>query len=73
LKALNELVRLYLGLEHDYEFIIRIYKQDKPKNMMLNKAAMPVLGWNSWLTTRKNPRYRKGETEDIRVSAIRYR
>ena len=71
LRALNELVRLYLGLEYDYQFVIRIHEKDKPPRINLNKQNPPVLGWNSWLTSKRKKPTRSDSIVDIRMSASR--
>ena len=71
LGALNEIVRLYLGIEHDYEFIIRIKNSDIPKQIHLNKAAPPIIGWNTWLVNNTSATKHNDTTIDISVSASR--
>ncbi|MCK7577310.1 MAG: type VI secretion system baseplate subunit TssG [Chromatiales bacterium] len=45
LKALNEIVRLYVNFEHDYEFIMRIARADIPDTarLLTGQAAGPWL------------------------------
>lgn len=50
LAAMNDMVRFYLGLEHDYEFVIEVNRADLPNKIQLNKSASPILGWNTWLS-----------------------
>ena len=71
LTALNELVRMYLGIEHDYDFIIRINKKDIPDKIQLSKISPPIVGWNTWLHSRRKPNSTTDETVDISVSASR--
>jgi type VI secretion system protein ImpH len=71
LKALNELVRMYVGMENDYEFRIRIYKRDKPQRITLSAQTPPIIGWDTWLTSQP-ARYAENETQDIRISASRF-
>jgi type VI secretion system protein ImpH len=71
LKALNELVRMYVGMENDYEFIIRIKRRDLPEKIQLSRKRQPIISWNTWLLSKPvNPA--DGEkTVDILVSASR--
>ncbi len=71
LKALNELVRLYLGMENDYEFIIRIRKSDIPERVQLGGKQSPVIGWNTWIGIKQLDQDKQNETMDIHVSASR--
>ena len=73
LKALNELVRLYVGMENDYDFIIRIKKKDIPEKIQLNKTTPCILGWNSWLSNKPAGHPDNNKTLDISVSASRLR
>lgn len=73
LVALNELVRIYLGMENDYEFIIRLYKKDVPEKTGLSKTSPPVMGWNTWLRSKPRIKTSADETLDISVSANRLR
>jgi type VI secretion system protein ImpH len=70
LKALNELARMYVGMDNEYDFIIRIKKREIPERTQLCKQSMPIVGWNAWLTS-KTPYYDINETMDIAVSASR--
>lgn len=71
LKALNELVRMYVGMENDYEFRIRIYKRDKPQRISLSAKSPTVIGWDSWLTS-KVVNYGPDETQDLSISSSRF-
>ncbi|VAW68068.1 Uncharacterized protein ImpH/VasB [hydrothermal vent metagenome] len=71
LKALNELVRMYVGMENDYEFLIRVKKSDIPDKIHLNKKQPPVVGWNTWLSSNPLDFVDKNKTVDIKVSASR--
>ena len=73
LKALNEMVRFYAGLEYDYDFIIRIKRSDIPDKIQLQKNTPPVIGWNTWLSSKSSQNYRQDETLDITVTASRFR
>lgn len=65
LKALDELVRLYLGFEHDYSFTLRIHKKDIPQYSMGNNA---ILGWTSWLPIKNKQLDNPDELVDISIS-----
>lgn len=71
LKALNEMVRLYVGMEQSYEFIIRINKVDIPERIRMNRLSPPVMGWNTWLSKKSAGFNDDSETMDISVSASR--
>lgn len=73
LKALNQMTRMYLGMEHDFEFIIRMREKDLPRGMSLTSEEKPILGWNSWMTDPGKTPKQAEETRDIRVSGMRYR
>jgi len=70
LKALNQLVRLYAGLECNYDFIIQVKRKDIPQRLILSKKTRPIIGWNTFLP-KSNYTYNKDETIDIVVSAAR--
>lgn len=71
LKALDEIVRLYVGFEINYDFIIRIKRSDLPNRIKLTNKKPPIIGWNTWLSSNPNQHYGKNETVDISVSASR--
>ena len=69
--ALNELVRLYLGIENDFEFIVRVHKQDLPDKTAMDKYNPPIMGWNTFLRSKPTRSSGKAETLDIPLSASR--
>ena len=71
LKALNELVKLYINFEHDYDFIMRIRRSDLPGATRLLRAKPPILSWNTWLSSDKNYYGGSNAIVDIPVSARR--
>ncbi len=71
IKALNELVQLYIGMEYDYDFIIKVKRSDIPEKIQLSSKTQPVMGWNTWLSTRPSSTLNKEETLDIKISANR--
>jgi len=50
MKALNELVRLYLGMEREYEFEMLVNRKDISDRVSLSKEAPPIMGWSTWLS-----------------------
>ncbi len=70
LKALNELVRIYAGIECNYDFIIRANRSDIPNKIILNKNDPPILSWNAWFP-KSGDSFKPNETVDIVVSANR--
>ncbi len=71
LKALDEIVRLYVNFEHSYEFIMRIRRADIPGRIALSKAQPPVMGWNTWLASSALRSADPEQTVDIPVSPRR--
>jgi type VI secretion system protein ImpH len=71
LKALNEMVRLYVGAEKDYDFVIEVNRKDIPQKIALRKDAKPLMGWNTWLSSTGRPREGSSETLKITVPANR--
>jgi len=69
LKALNEMVNLYLGFEHDYGFIMRLKAKDIPQQVGLS-SKNTTLGWTSWLQSGKR-KYNDDDIIDIVVSPRR--
>jgi len=71
LKALDEIVRLYIGIEHDYDFIMKIKKKDIPERTQLEKKKPVIIGWNTWLSSKKSSDTDPNETVDIPISSRR--
>jgi type VI secretion system protein ImpH len=70
LACMNDMVRFYMGLEHDYEFVIEVNRSDLPNKIQLNKSASPILGWNTWLSASDQPKAKStSKTLKITVSA----
>ena len=69
LRALNEFVQLYIGMEYSYDFIIRVKRIDVPKKIKLSSETKPIIGWNTWLSSHTSSSHDDNETIDIRVSA----
>ncbi len=70
LKALNEIVRLYAGMECNYDFIIRVKRSDIPDKVELSKKSPPIVGWNTWLP-KSGGQNMESKTVDIVVSPNR--
>jgi len=73
LKALDEIVRLYINFEHDYDYVMRIKRADIPERIKLGHGTPPVIGWNTWLSTQTGRHVGTDATVDIPVSARRLR
>ena len=71
LKALDEIVKLYINFEHDYDYVMRIRRRDIPERILLNKQKPPVMGWNTWLSTHSKDTSVSETMVDIPVSAYR--
>jgi type VI secretion system protein ImpH len=71
LKALDEIVRLYINFEHDYDYVMRIKRSDIPGTVKLSSAAPPVVGWNTWLSPNADHYLGSQTIVDIPVSARR--
>ncbi|MCP4430447.1 MAG: type VI secretion system baseplate subunit TssG [Gammaproteobacteria bacterium] len=69
--ALNELVRLYLGMENEFEFIVRVRKKDLPDKTCMDKNNPPIMGWNTFLRSKSVTPVDKADTLDIPFSASR--
>lgn len=73
LKTLDEIVRLYINFEYDYDYVMRIKRTDIPERIRLNKYSPAIMGWNTWLSTRTGKYTGTETTVDIPVSAHRLR
>lgn len=73
LKALDEIVKLYINFEHDYDYVMRIRRCDIPERILLNPTKPPIMGWNTWLSMSRDTFPANDETVDIPVSANRLR
>lgn len=71
LKALNEIVKLYINFEHDYDFVMRIRRSDVPGATRLLRDGPPILSWNTWLTSNQQQYADSQAIVDIPVSARR--
>jgi type VI secretion system protein ImpH len=69
IKALDEFVRLYLGFEHDYSFILRTLKKELPTQASLSGQDKTILGWTSWLSSRRLSAEHGNTVVDIPISA----
>lgn len=73
LKTLDEIVRLYINFEYDYDYVMRIKRTDIPERIRLAKKSPTMVGWNTWLSTRTGKYTGTSATVDIPVSAQRLR
>lgn len=71
LRALNDMVRIYVGIERDYDFTITVKRKDVPRKIMLNRQAMPIMGWNTWLSSSDKPIENNNDILKITLSAKR--
>ena len=71
IKLLNELVQLYVGMEIDYDFVIRVKRSDIPNKTQLTKHKKPIMGWNTWLAQKAIPTLENNKTLDIVLSSGR--
>lgn len=71
LRELNELVRMYINFEHDYDIVMRIRRRDIPDTARLQKNKPPILSWNTWVSANKGQFRDKETIVDIPVSARR--
>lgn len=72
LKALDELIRMYIGIDYDYDFVIRVKRADIPEKIQLGGKNITVLGWNTWLSSHPDT-FDKNETVDITLTSRRFR
>ena len=70
IKSLNEIVQLYLGMEHSYDFIIKVKRSDLPNKIQLSTTTQPIMGWNTWLSTHSNKSSNTNEIVYIKISSI---
>ncbi len=61
MKALNEMVGLYLGMERDYEFNILVKRKEISQRVALSKSEPPIMGWSTWLSGDSISREQAGE------------
>ena len=71
LKALNEIVQIYAGMEHSYDFIINVKRSDVPDKIKLGSNTNTVVGWNTWLSSSSDKSAQSDETLKIKVSSSR--
>lgn len=71
LKALNELTRMYLGLEYDYDFNIQVQRKYMPRAVQLGGKQALIVGWNTWLDQHSKQTQDNSSLVDIHVSPSR--
>ena len=72
LLALDEIVKLYVRMEYDYDFIIRIKRRDTLDKAQLQAKTPPIIGWNTWIVSKPKQEYGETETLDISVSSRQF-
>ena len=71
IKVLNEIVQLYVGIELDYDFSVRVKRSDIPMQIQLGGKEKPVMGWNTWMSGMRSLECDMNETVDIHLSGKR--
>lgn len=71
LKALDEIARLYLDMEHDYEFVMQIKRSEIPERITLSSQSPSIVGWNTWLSSNQDNFNENNETVEIPVTSRR--
>ena len=69
LKALNEIVQIYAGMEYSYDFIIKVKRSDISEKIQLSSNAKTIMGWNTWLSSHSGTSEQNNETLEIKVSS----
>ena len=64
LRAIDELVRFYVGIELDYDFVVRLHRRHLPDQPSLSDGQAPILGWNSWIGGRQED---SGQNEHLTI------
>lgn len=67
LASMNDMVRFYLGLEHDYEFVIEVNRADLPNKIQLQNTKPPIIGWNTWLSSSPHS-LTKGASKTLKIT-----
>lgn len=68
-QTLNELVRLYLGMEREYEFEMLVNRKDISDRVALTKDQPPIMGWSTWLSGANDSKEPDNQLVKISVSA----
>ncbi|MEY4589748.1 MAG: hypothetical protein RL497_1824 [Pseudomonadota bacterium] len=71
LAHLHEMVKLYAGLEQDFEYVISVARKHLPYQIQLNQKSPPIIGWDTWTAAKPLASYRFGETLNIAISSRR--
>ncbi|MFT5083368.1 MAG: type VI secretion system protein ImpH [Lentisphaeria bacterium] len=69
LKALNEIVKSYIGMEQDYDFVIQVKRADVPNKIKLCKDNPPMMAWNTWLSGKPKTNTDKDDVLEIVTSS----
>ncbi len=69
LKALHSLIRLYVGIELDYDITLHIPANEMPTARLETKSQRPLqIGWNAFMPAR----HQENKTVKIRISQADY-
>ncbi len=69
LKSLDEMIRLYMGFDYDYSFVMRINKKDIPERAVLSATEPAIVGWTTWLSSKTDKTANSNETVDIAIAS----
>jgi type VI secretion system protein ImpH len=72
LYAMDEIIRFYIGLENEYDIIVRISRKDSLDKAKMSASSPPIIGWNTWLVSKPKQDYNKDETLDISISSKQF-
>ena len=68
LKAIDELVRFYVGVDLDYDFVVLLHRKHLPDQAAIGGGRAPILGWDSWIGGQQQPAS-TGQHLEIRVGS----
>ncbi|WP_051080962.1 type VI secretion system baseplate subunit TssG [Teredinibacter turnerae] len=67
--ALNELCRFYLGMERDFEFVLKVKRSHISDKIQLGHQNAPIMGWSTWLASTEQGTDQQTSIMDIRISS----
>lgn len=68
LKVLDEIVQMYIGIENNYDLVIKVKRSDLPNKIQLSNKSPAIMGWNTWLTSEKVNSDKNNEILEIKLS-----